>query len=1050
MRNTVVKLSLNNIVPDRFLTLRPVFISIALALLCSLLTAPVTARPSWGKQRQLSLEEINDRILSLQSKVDSLIRLQSNLRQDSSRIKQESSQQSSAISRKKAEVDEALAKKKITAGGISSQYEKAKQDSAEIVSAIRGKMAELHKEIVKLESTIITMSNELEVLSQRRDQLDAPASAADQKTISRLQAQIARNDSLIKARQEAFPQLSAQREKFRKDSLSEENKLDGARQDFHQQLSLIDKTLSPIEAAIAQVEQKQALDKGENDKKITDMKASIAALIAQKKAITEKKAVVEAEITKLNSEKQRLIQSATTAQQRYKQLRAPFEKALADAEDALESALTEKKNLTAVRQKLRLDSSISKARDALDLAIQGEAERKRGAKKLVELREKALNELLNVLDGTLQNNPGIKQKEASFNAPSASQRSGMVADALVAADKQVSVATANRDKAKKNLTDFDAKNPPPADPAGPRMDTIDNLLSVRKKNAIQYTEQIDSIFMVSQDLQTSLSSQVKSLQGEIGKGDSVLQSKKREKTSLASKRAKIVKDSIQNETTNAGALTRIKTGLAGFGGKQIALQNEITALIAERDKAKKTLSATQEKARQAQLSQKTEKKKTDSLISAKQQDITLISMKSEKLRQDSISLTRKMAQQIQSLNPPPSSFGNQLAVLEKEVAVIQARSDSLKRALQVAEATPAEKSRAISTEIAAISRSITATENELAAMKKEKTAAFERLKKDEGKYDSLVRVTEQDLAAAIAKRDKARQDSAAAEIGVRQASQKLQNDVKELDNIVAAHQKELDALTLDAKKIKEDSVKIAEKIPSALQALSQPIKNIDVLIAAKEKELAELNARRDRAKQDSIEERKRLYSQLAAAYEEIVKNNAVVSKKKAEISLSQANKKKIQTDTTAYKQKAKQALVSATEEVQRQNALINTKKTDLARLQKELDEIASYVKDSGSEKGTITIIEPRPAPAPTFSPSSAATATPTQAPVSKGTSTQAPTAAEIAQLQSEELYNMLADNKIYEAAKRFRQLQGFLKANLDSDAFQTLKVTIEQMGGSVN
>ncbi|MBN1130705.1 MAG: hypothetical protein JXA71_17080 [Chitinispirillaceae bacterium] len=1050
MKKTVAQLLLSGISLNRFRIRQSLLVPVCFAILCSLLAIPGTAQSSRGKQRPRSLDEINNRITSLQNRVDSLTGLQGKLRQDSSRLKQESAQESSAIKRKKAEVEDVIAKKKVTAGGIRSQYEKARQDSIGIISEIKGQMAELHKEIVKLESTIITLSNELEVLSQRRDQLDAPAAAADQKTIARLQAQIKKNDSIIKARQESFAQLSAQREKLRKDSLQEENKLNGARQDFHERIVSIDKNIAQIDAVIEQVKQKLASGKSDKQKKITESKASLASLTSQKRSNSDRKTATEAEIATLAAEKQKLQQSATTAQRRHKELRTPYEKALANAEQAHEAAVAEKKMIAAVREKLRLDSSISKARDALDQSIQAEAERKKGAKKLVEQREKELNELLNQLDGILQNTPGIKQKEASFHAPSASQKSGMVSDALTTADKPVATAAAKRDKAKKDLADFDAKNPAPADPAGPRMSTIDSLISLRKKEAIQLTAQIDSIAMIEQDLQTSLVSLTKSLGVGTDRGDSLMLAKNREKTALASNRTKLVKDSIQNENANAGALTRIRTELSAMGGRQITIQNDITTQTAERDKAKEALAAAQEKAGKTQVSQKAEKKKIDSLIAAKQQDITLISMKSEKLKQDSISLVRKEAQQIKMLNPPPSSFANQLSAAEKEIAVLQSQSDSLNRVLLAAEATPAEKSRALSTQITSLSRSINAAEKEIAVMEKEKKAAYERLKNDRGKYDSLIRTMEQDLAAAITKRDKARQDSAAAETGIRQASQKLQSDAKEQDDIVATRQKELDALAAQLTQAKEDSIKTAAKVSSALQSFSQSIKNIDGLISAKEKELADLNDRREKARQDSIAERKRQNGLLIAAHDDIIRKNAALSQKKADIVLAQSNKKKIQTDTVAYKLAAKQSLASATTEIQRQNALIEKRKNELSRLQQERDEIAAHVKSVSGRGGTVTVTEPKPAP--TFSPSSAASAPPVKAATttSPSPSVQAPTPVEIAQMRSEELYNMLGDNRVSEAAKRFRQLKGFLKANLDPEAFQMLKVTIEQMGGTVN
>jgi hypothetical protein len=235
------------------------------------------------------------------------------------------------------------------------------------------------------------------------------------------------------------------------------------------------------------------------------------------------------------------------------------------------------------------------------------------------------------------------------------------------------------------------------------------------------------------------------------------------------------------------------------------------------------------------------------------------------------------------------------------------------------------------------------------------------------------------------------------------------------------------------------------KVSGTLQNLSQAIRSIDVLISAKEKEIADLKARRDKTKQDSVAEHKRLNESLAAAHNEIVKRGAVVTKKKTEAALAASDRKKTPADTAAYKQKAKLELAAAVGEIERQNALIERKKNDLARLQKERDEINAPARTSSRSEGII-VTDTKPAPStPTFSPSNAPSAAVSQ----PAAEVQAPTPVEIAQLRSEELYTMLGENKVNEAAKRFRQLQGFLKSNLDDEAFQTLKMTIEQMGGSV-
>jgi chromosome segregation ATPase len=1018
-------------------------ISFVLLLLLAGAVPTVEAGRS-SRQGQLSLDEINSRLTSLQDKADSLAQVLTRLKQDSSRLKQESMQRSLSLTRQQSEIDEIIARKKGVVNGVRLQYEKARQDSIGILATSRERTAELHMEIVRIESSIITMSNELEVLSARRDQMNRPSSGAEVNALERLQAQIEKNDSIIKARQASLGDLSASRDKLRKDSVQEDSRRSASRLQFHDQIAAIDDDIARVNSTLAAAEQKQTLLKGDREKKIAETKANITALSAQKRGYADQIRRAEIEITALTSEKQRIEQSAGAAQKKHVQLRTPLARALEDAEAVLKRALAEKELIKVLREKLRLDSAISKGRDALDAAMQAEASRKKGAKKLVEQKETELNAHLNALDALIANNPGLRQTEAQFHAPTITQKTGKVSDALILADKPIAKATAERDRAKQALADFDKSNPPPPDPSNIRNLAIDSASTAKKKAIIQMTEQIDSITMATGEQQKTLESMTKSLTGGNGKGDSLTLAKKEEKASLTAKKTKLVRDSIQNETANGATISRIKTELSGIGSKQILAQNDVTKFTMERDKAKESLKTTQERANQTQTSQKAERQKTDSLIAAKQQTITLSSMKCEKLRLDSATLAKRDVQQVKSLSQPPSAFSAPLAVAEKELAGLQAQSDSIRKETVSVQARP-EEGKKLSIQMAAIARSINATQGEIETVKKDKEAAYKRLENDQGRYDSLVSAMEQNLAAAVTKRDKARQDSANAEATLRQTSQKLQSDVTEQDAVAGARQREMNEATAELSRAREDSVKISGKNSSELQTLSQAIRSVDDLIRAKEKEIADLKTRRDNAKKDSVAQHKRLNESIVAAHNEIVKRSAIVAQKKTEATLADSDRKKMQADTSAYKQKAKLELTAAIAEIKRQDELIERKKNDLVRLQKERDEINARTSTS-SRSGSTVVTDTKPAsPTPTFSPSNAPTAAVSQ----PGSEVQAPTPIEIAQLRSEELYTMLGENKVNEAAKRFQQLQGFLKSNLDAEAFQTLKMTIEQMGGSI-
>ena len=95
--------------------------SVLLLLLAGAILTVNAARTS--RQRPLSLDEINNRLASLQGTVDSLTQVVSTLKQDSSRLKQEAMQLSSSLGKRQSEIDELIAGKKGILSGLRSHYE---------------------------------------------------------------------------------------------------------------------------------------------------------------------------------------------------------------------------------------------------------------------------------------------------------------------------------------------------------------------------------------------------------------------------------------------------------------------------------------------------------------------------------------------------------------------------------------------------------------------------------------------------------------------------------------------------------------------------------------------------------------------------------------------------------------------------------------------------------------------------------------------------------------------------------------------------------------
>jgi chromosome segregation ATPase len=898
---------------------------------------------SWGRppiQRQpapsMPLDEIVSHISSLQNRIDSLTAVRTQMRQDSARTIAESAQRGSTLSKKAAEIDDALAKKKTMMAETRSRYEKIQQDSAAIVAKSKEQLANVHKEIAHLDATIVTMSSDLTAISGRREQAITPA-GADERAISQLQAQVARYDSTIRTLQSDLANCTARRNKLRQDSLQAETRIANERSRFRMQMYPFDSLSALCDIAIRQAEQKLASDQAAKEQKINQIKENFILMARQKKGFDDRVARNNADINTFSAERQRLAQSSGAAQTRYEQLRGPYDRALTDAVNELQHLTRDKPLLKTLRHKLTVDSAIAKTRDGLDKAIQLAAENKKGGKKLVEQRDSELDSLQALQDLIVRSTPGLRQKEAQIHGVTISQKSMLTDDAIAAIDKKTAFATAQLDKARRELEAFDRKNPPVQNPSGQRIAQLDTLLALKKKEVIQMTDWSDSLNMLLQETQNTIAAFSGSARTGSPESDRVIKEKKDEKTALAGRRAKLQRDSIQNDAAAMEVIGRIRNDCAASAGQLVRTQSEKDRTVSERDKTMQSLSAAQEKNLRSNAAALAEKKKNDNLVASKQQDITSLSLQSEKLRQDSIAIVKQQEQQIKGLSPTMGSLANMLSDNGREINTLQAQSDSLKRLASAGQGRINDDTHKISLQINSVSRSIENTQNDIVTLNAQKKDAYTRLESDKRYYDSLIGTADHERDGMVAQHEKVRQDSITAENNLRNSLQKVMATLKEYDDTIAAKQKEVSAATAELNHARDDSVGIA--VRKALPG-NQTIGSIDSLIAVRGKELAGLQDRRDKAVQDSAQESKRLSDLLAAAHNEIVKRKIALEQRNNELSLS-AEVKNEPAGVDPLQRSYRDALVTATTEIKTQNEIIRKKKNDMMRLRAVRDALTS-------------------------------------------------------------------------------------------------------------
>jgi len=306
----------------------------------------------------MPLDEVMGHLASLQSRIDSLNAVCMKLRQDSAGAVADFSQRGQALSKKQAETDNAIAQKKSLATAARSRYEKAQQDSAAIVAKNREQMDKIRKEIARVDQTIAWVNNDLAALSRQSG--ETGTAGADERTVAKLQAQGMQCDSLIRARQSDLSNLSTRRSQLRQDSLDNETRLLNDRNRFRRLMYPFDSLALLCDAAIRQAEQKMAGNQAEKDRKITLARENQSLIARQKKDYDERIAKNNIDVQVFSVERQKLAQSAGSAQQRYEQLRAPYEKALNDATNEIQRFTRDKPLLKTLRQKLRQGNTIGR------------------------------------------------------------------------------------------------------------------------------------------------------------------------------------------------------------------------------------------------------------------------------------------------------------------------------------------------------------------------------------------------------------------------------------------------------------------------------------------------------------------------------------------------------------------------------------------------------------------------------------------------------------------------------------------------------------------
>ncbi len=690
-------------------------------ILCAVIGAGcVLTTSAKNTGNELSADTLDARIAILQKRIDSFSLVAKKLRDDSVRAVSAAVSGSGPEAKQLADIDEALAKSKIAAVDMKANYEKARQDSIAVAAKFHDQLILLRKTGDSLDKVIASVR----AASATRSVHPVRDSVADGHAVARLQAEQVRDDSLLHVHELALAALSTAADKLTQDSIAAEKRRTEDRDRFRSQLHVLDSQTQVSEAEVSKLAAGRAVVKAQKSRKIAMLQDSIKQMENQKHQFADRIAGLNKDVGILGTERASLAKSAADEQANYAALRAPYDAAVAKAEADVRNLSQEKAVLTALKTKLILDSQVTVASELRDEAMQAQGGGKKGGKSLVDSRQATLDTLTEQRDSIAANTAGLKEREATFSTSASGGIRPLVDNALSANASAYSTAIAARDVARKNQAQFVQANPPVRSAAPIRLALMDSMVVGKKKEAIQLIDWGDSLNILIEAAQKSLTGLTTQSQAEDASSDSLLRAKNDEKATLAKSKAKLLHDNFAADSTDMASILRLR-GLVDVLAKQKgSIQAEIDNSRAAIAKVKLDLAAIQERDRQASASASAEKMRADSLQAAQQKELAMLANAQAKNAQDIASVETQQAQQVRAAGDPVAKYAAAIAENNKTTASLQANSEAIKKTLLSGRLSVQETLKKIETELAATGRIIDNDQNRIAALKEQRAAVI--------------------------------------------------------------------------------------------------------------------------------------------------------------------------------------------------------------------------------------------------------------------------------------------------------------------------------------
>jgi chromosome segregation ATPase len=843
------------------------------------------------------IRQIDGRLRDLQSELSTLELQSAQTGQDSAAIVSASSGQLNLIQSKIAQVDNAIAAKKNEIAEAKAQRMDLSRDSLAKVTEFNNQKTDLKEKIRQMEQAVSVATNELNALNQRKAQMAMYAQQTSDPSLSGIQKEKSRYDSVVVVKQELLNGLHVQLQQLENDSAVQAGSLKALRARNEQGLQQNNNEIAAADSRAASA--KSTLDQSKS--RLAEKKGAIGGVVQQ---LMSRKATLASSVTQSQSringyenELSKLRASAGALQQKYESGRAPLVAQLNEATQTLATREQQKQIWTQINEKHAIDSLINLARDELDKTIQDAATGKRGAKKLIDTKENDLNALLGQQDTYLKI-PGLKQMEAQLTSLTPSQKRARIEQVLGNITADLSKQQTAKMRAEQALAAYDANNPISSDPSLRRMRSLDTLLAAEQQKKVSLTTAIDSADYLVKIYKDSIAALDAASYNEISAYDSEYRNAVTQKNTLIAQRDQQVRSQNDEYSASSSSIAGIIDRMNGVRQKIWTVEQEIQNAQSRSADAQQRLAASQQKFEQGRMVASNEAAVMGKTITEKELSIKGLTDNAQLLRaqqgglesnnQNEISLvTNAIAaknQQINSKNAELQQLNNQRNSLKFEYDNEVNKQQSSLASLRTASSGNISRRNTLNSEIASL-QSRRATQQAL-------------IQNQVTILSSNINRANTDIQNANAAYNAALQDSVNFESTRDGAFATVKRSVARQDSVINALRMEMAAVSTAYEKGRADSIAAVSKKASSVAPQIKKIRQLDSLILLKEQELNTLKSKRMQAVQDSITQAQASDDALLRTTGELRKKQERMSALEIQYAMQEKEKKRIESDAT--------------------------------------------------------------------------------------------------------------------------------------------------------